>query len=169
MIALRECTPADMPQLEALARDTFTETFGHLYDARDLNAHLDTKCSVPYFIEALSHPPTRIIIAWEGRDAVGYIKWGALELDAGDGPPASAREIHRLYVRATHQKHGIGKQLLEYALAACSDAAAIYLSVWEHNEKAQRFYARYGFVHAGEHIYYVGTAADRDLIWRKNT
>jgi ribosomal protein S18 acetylase RimI-like enzyme len=45
-------------------------------------------------------------------------------------------------------------------------AAALWLSVWENNERAQRFYKRYGFEHVGEHKFMVGNTADRDFIWR---
>lgn len=156
--------PADVPALAALASATFRETFGHLYSHDDLEAHLAAKCSEAFFSAALEEPDTHILIAWEGSEPVGYIKWGALELPA-DAPPPGSREIHRLYVVASHQRSGLGRRLMEQAMLACADAPAIYLGVWEHNHKAQRFYAGYGFTHAGEHAYPVGTQIDRDLIW----
>jgi ribosomal protein S18 acetylase RimI-like enzyme len=45
-------------------------------------------------------------------------------------------------------------------------ARVIYLSVWEHNMRAQRFYRRYAFADHGEWDFMVGATADRDLIWR---
>lgn len=163
-VTLRDATPDDTLSLSALACDTFIETFGALYAPDDLQLHLESKCSVAYFRESIAHD-TRIVLACDGDALVGYIKWGGVELPTTYA--GGAREIHRLYVRATHQAQGIGAQLFEYALHACASAPEIYLGVWEHNTKAQRFYARYGFTHAAEHTYYVGTQADRDLIWRK--
>lgn len=153
-----------MPALAALAAATFRETFGHLYSHEDLEAHLAGKCSEAFFRDALAEPDTQLLIAWEQGTAIGYIKWGALELPA-DAPPPGSREIHRLYVAASHQRSGIGRHLMDCAMQACADAPALYLGVWEHNQKAQRFYAGYGFTHAGEHAYPVGTQIDRDLIW----
>lgn len=154
----------DLPELAALARQTFRETFGHLYSKEDLKSHLATKCSQAYFREAMYDPDNHIVVAWDGERAVAYVKWGKLELPQPDAPTGS-REIHRLYVDARYQGKKLGRALFEHALQACANAPAVYLGVWEHNEKAQTFYASYGFEHAGEHTYYVGTSADRDLIW----
>lgn len=154
-----------MQVLAQLARDTFIETFGHLYAAHDLNAYLDSKCSTPYFTDASQH--TSIMIAWEEAKAVGYIKWGAVEVPVTDEVAATAREIHRLYVHKTHQGQGTGKQLFEYALAECAEVSAIYLGVWEHNLNARRFYEAYGFTCIGEYAFPVGAHRDRELILRK--
>jgi ribosomal protein S18 acetylase RimI-like enzyme len=52
------------------------------------------------------------------------------------------------------------------AWARGKGAKTLYLSVWENNHRAQRFYQRYGFKHLGEHKFMVGNSADRDFIWR---
>lgn len=163
---IREVWAQDIAALAQLARDTFIETFGHLYTAGDLETHLANKCSAAFFTDASQDENTRLVLAWEGDAPVGYAKWGALELPVPD-PAPDACEIHRLYVKATHQRGGIGRLLLEHMLKDCAGASEIYLGVWEHNEKAQALYGRYGFTYAGEHTYYVGAHADRDLIWRK--
>jgi len=63
---------------------------------------------------------------------------------------------------------GVAAALMEDAIAWARSrgAPALYLSVWENNERAQRFYRRYGFRHVGEHAFMVGRVRDRDLIWR---
>ena len=38
---IRRATPDDVPALSTLARECFTQTFGHLYTAEDLTAFLD--------------------------------------------------------------------------------------------------------------------------------
>lgn len=161
---LRDVVKGDVPSLSVLASDTFIETFGALYTQEDVQAHLKDKCSEQYFIDAMAEG-ARVALVSDADTLVGYVKWGKVELPTAHSN--GAREIHRLYVRATHQAQGIGAQLFEYAMHACAAAPEIYLGVWEHNTKAQRFYARYGFSHAAEYTYYVGAQADRDLIWRK--
>ena len=49
-------------------------------------------------------------------------------------------------------------------LAQQSKAEQIWLGVWEHNPRAISFYAKFGFVEVGEHIFMVGSDAQRDLI-----
>ena len=99
------------------------------------------------------------------RDAiVGYCLSGELRLPvAGPG-----LELHRLYVAQHVQGRGVAATLMEDAIAWARShgAPALFLSVWENNERAQRFYRRYGFEPVGEHSFTVGSVRDRDLIFR---
>lgn len=165
-ISIEPLSQEHLPQLETLARETFTRTFGHLYSAENLASHLNKTCTVPFFQKALL-AGKRILVAREGRELVGYVKYGdlglAVEHEEGDA------EIHRLYVADSHHRRGIGKLLIEAALAdgRLRQAANIFLGVWENNVKAQAFYSRYGFEAVGEYTYYVGTHADREFIMRR--
>jgi diamine N-acetyltransferase len=154
----------DGAALASVAADTFRETFGHLYSSEDLESHLTNYCSRAYFERALEESNAHIVLAWQGQQAIGYVQWGEVILPVAS-PEECSREIRRLYVRESHQAEGVGKKLFEHALCQCAAAPAIYLGVWEHNHKAQRFYTRYGFTHVGEHYFLVGNHADRDLIW----
>jgi len=81
----------------------------------------------------------------------------------GDG------ELKRLYVRADAQGGGTGAQLFEQALAWLErdGPRTLWISVWSENYGAQRFYARYGFAHAGEYAFIVGQQRDREFIYRR--
>jgi GNAT superfamily N-acetyltransferase len=90
---------------------------------------------------------------------------GVLSMPVEDG---GALELHRLYVDESVKGAGVAAALMEDAIAWARGrgATALYLSVWEHNERAQRFYRRFGFEDHGEWDFMVGGTADRDLIWR---
>ena len=59
----------------------------------------------------------------------------------------SSEEINQLYVDREYQGQGIGADLLEFAKQKSS--GSLWLRTFEVNQKAQRFYERYGFVAIG--------------------
>lgn len=159
-------SPQQLPALEVLARASFTATFGHLYLAEHLQHHLDTTCSATYFAAEIERG-NAVDVACADGELAGYIKYGAVGLPVVHGK--ADREIHRLYVRAGYQGQGIGRMLMDRALADTDlqAAPALFLGVWEHNHKAQAFYAGYGFEAVGEYLYHVGPHRDRELIMRR--
>jgi diamine N-acetyltransferase len=161
----RDATEADAEALAAFAEMTFTETFGHLYPPEDLAAFVAAKYRPNVIAAELADPETRYRLALRDGAIAGYCKMGGIdmEVDATD-----ALELHRLYVDRDTKGAGVAQALMDEALAWArgKGATAMYLSVWENNKRAQAFYKRYGFEHAGEHKFMVGRVADRDFIWR---
>jgi diamine N-acetyltransferase len=151
-------------ELEALAKRSFTDTFGHLYSKENLEYHLSTTCSIDYFSKQLAMG-FNIDLAYIGNHIAGYSKYAAVQLpithDYHD------IEIQRLYVDSCYHNKGIGKSLLEKILNDVVLAQNVYLGVWEHNHKAQSFYAHYRFKVIGEYNYHVGSHIDRELIMKR--
>jgi ribosomal protein S18 acetylase RimI-like enzyme len=164
-IVYRDATADDAGELAEFAARTFTETFGRLYPAEDLAAFLAEKYGEPIQRAEIDDADTRYHLALKNGRIVGYVMMGALDIDA-DEP--GALELHRLYVDTWAKGAGIAQKLTDEVLNWARDkgAPALYLSVWENNGRAQRFYRRYGFEHVGEHKFMVGRVADRDFIWR---
>jgi ribosomal protein S18 acetylase RimI-like enzyme len=52
------------------------------------------------------------------------------------------------------------------ATARAQGAPEIYLTVFDHNERAKRFYARHGFEEVGRCTFQLGERVDDDRIWR---
>jgi len=176
-VAYRAASPTDGAGLAAFAARCFTETFGALYPPQDLADFLAASYGVEALGAQIADPGYRLCLALRGREIVGYCTSGPLksvvapeinapEINAPEG--ARARELHRLYVDETVKGAGVAHALMEDALAWArgAGAAALYLSVWENNARAQRFYRGYGFEHVGEHAFMVGATRDRDFIWR---
>ena len=164
--AYRRATAADAAALAAFGVRSFSETFGHLYPPEDLAAFLGAKFGADIQAREIADPENSYTLALGDGAIVGYCQLGRYELPiACDGRPL---EIHRLYVDASVKGAGVARALMDDALAQARarGADSVWLSVWENNERAQRFYKSYGFEHAGEHKFMVGRVADRDLIWR---
>lgn len=165
---IRHATHQDIAAISALATATFCDNFGHLYAADDLRAHLAKTCSEVFFAASLTRQNETILLAHEGENIVGYAKLGALSLPV-EAPIMPACELHRLYLAPSHQGQGLGKRLMQAGLSLDLVAAsrAIYVGVWEHNTRAQNFYAKFGFSKVGEYDYVVGQTKDREWMMEK--
>ncbi|MDQ3495888.1 MAG: GNAT family N-acetyltransferase [Pseudomonadota bacterium] len=167
-LAIRRAVPADAQALSRLAERTFTETFGHLYPAEDLQAFLDEAYAVERQHVILSHPEYAVWLLERDGEAVGHAAAGPCGLPhpgvaGGDG------ELKRLYLLRGHQGSGWGGRLFHIVLdwLQRDRPRTLWIGVWSGNLGAQRFYARHGFVHVGEYEFPVGRVRDRELILRR--
>lgn len=161
----RDATPADAAAIAALARDTFTDTFGHLYHPDDLALFLAGHTTERWHGE-LTDPAFAIRVAEAQGALVAYAKLGPPSLPFT--PLAGATELRQFYVRAAHHGSGLAARLMDWVLATARARgfAHLYLSVFTENHRAQRFYARYGFEAVGPYAFMVGNHVDEDIVMR---
>lgn len=164
MIAYRDATPADGPELAQMATRSFTETFGTLYPASDLAAFLDATFGADGLPSQLDDPAYRVRLATEEDRIIGFAKLGPVAFP-GDWP-ADAIELHQLYVLGGWHGEGIGAELMDWTIATARSGghSALLLSVYVDNHRARRFYRRYGFVEMGRYEFRVGDTIDDDRI-----
>ncbi|MEE6209406.1 GNAT family N-acetyltransferase [Salarchaeum sp. III] len=98
--------------------------------------------------EELREANGRVFVAELDDDIVGYarVRWVDTKrfVDSGDAG------LTELYVHPDHWQDGIGTALLERALDSLpDDTDALVLEALAGNERAQAFYTRRGFRHAG--------------------
>lgn len=169
MYAIRRATVVDAPALSVLAARTFTETFGHLYPASDLQAFLEEAYAVDRQKVILAHPDYAVWLLEKDGEAIGHAAAGPCGLphaDVGGGDG----ELKRLYLIKDEQRCGWGSRLLETALGWLErdGPRTLWIGVWSENFGAQRFYARYGFSRVGEYLFPVGNTNDREFILRRH-
>ena len=82
---------------------------------------------------------------------------------------ARAIELRQLYVLKEHHGGGIADELAHWAIeeARRRGFEELYLTVYIDNQRARRFYDRYGFEAVGRYDFMVGSHADEDIIMRK--
>jgi diamine N-acetyltransferase len=154
--------------LAELARTTFCDTFAHLYAAEDLSLFLDAYKTEAAFAQTLSDGRHIFRVAEQDGQLVGYCKLG---LDGSlPGLPEGWRdgiELKELYLSSNVQGAGVGVALMDWALAEAVRLASptIVLSVWSENERAQRFYQRYGFAHIADTYFMVGNHRDDEFLY----
>ena len=168
-LAIRRATVADAATLARLAARTFTETFGHLYPAEDLQAFLDDAYAVDRQAVILAHPDYAVWLLEDADgEAVGHAAAGPCGLPHPDVQPGDG-ELKRLYVLAAAQNGGWGGRLFDAALQWLErdGPRTLWIGVWSGNLGAQRFYARHGFVHVGDYEFPVGRVRDHEFILRR--
>ncbi|MEQ9763977.1 N-acetyltransferase [Streptococcus sp. ZJ151] len=155
--------------LRQLATDTYRETFGHDTTEEQLQAFFNKNYHLDVLKAELLSDESDHRFVYVDDQLAGYLKvnWGSQqteqELD-------NAFEIQRIYILKAFQGYGLGKRLFELALeiAESGDFEWAWLGVWEHNIKAQNFYAKYGFEKFAEHAFVVSeTKVDTDWLLRK--
>ncbi len=154
MFELTKVTTSELPSLAAFARSTYRSAYASDLEARELESHLALKMSDSCFAEMLQLDA--FYVARDQSQILGYAQVGLVNshyagfLSSGDFVP-NAQELRRLYVLAAAQSGGIGTQLLEHALAQGPGpaSATVYLTTWQDNIGAQRFYERHGFARVG--------------------
>lgn len=166
-LTFRDAREADAADLSEIGRETFSETFGHLYSASDLRDYLDENFAIDRMREETRDPEIDIRICLSGRGMVAFCKIGPMKLpvDTGSEP---VLELHRIYVFKSRQGVGVGRILLTWAIdrARQRRAKALYLGVWEGNDRARAVYASRGFEAVGAYKFRVGQTLDDEVIMR---
>jgi diamine N-acetyltransferase len=155
---LRPAQPSDVSALACLGSDSFVAKFGHLYSPQDLASFLEASFAPDAIAAELANPDRFYCLAEVQGELAGYCKLGLV-----CGFPEHARgshviELKQLYTDPARTGQGLGAALMDWALAEAMSRKAdeIQLSVWSGNDGAQRFYARYGFVHIADVHFWVG-------------
>lgn len=167
---IRRASAADADTLSAISRDTFVETFGHLYTPEDLRWHLDFSYAPDTYRDALEEAGCA---AWLLEDSEGHAQGYAFVGPAGlphDEVQSGDMELKRLYLRKAGQNGGWGTRLYLEAerWMLANGPAALWVGVWSENLGAQRFYQRHGFSKVGEYLYPVGETRDLEFILRRD-
>lgn len=164
-ISYRKGAPGDAVEVAGVFRQSFIDTFAHLYGADDLAAFLATKTPAQ-FREELGDPAFEFVVAEENAQLAGYVKLGPPELPV-ETPPDTV-ELCQLYVLKGWHGSGVAAGLMDRALEVVHRKRArhVQLSVYVDNVRARRFYERYGFHPVGRYDFMVGTHADEDIILR---
>ena len=161
----RDATAADAAALDALFRQSFAATFGHLYAPTDLAAFF-AEFTPARWLQELASPDHAFRIAEQDGALVGYAKIGPEALPIERRGPAI--ELRQLYLAEAAKGTGVAHALMDWAIATARarGAAELWLSVYVDNHRAKRFYDRYGFEDVGAYAFMVGAHEDEDRLMR---
>lgn len=167
---VRRAGPADAAGLSLLGRATFLESYAHLLPVEDILEHAQKHHAPEQYGAWLADGACRSWLAEApGGAPVGYLVATPPELPLADIGPHDL-EIRRIYVLHRYQRLGLGRWLMEEALASASAAGCtrILLGVYSRNESALAFYTRQGFTQAGTRQFQVGTHEYHDYILQRS-
>ena len=168
---IRPGTIQDAETLAPLAIKIFNETFsGHpLNKPEDMRDYIAEAFSLEQIRREITDKNTIIFIVEEGGKMIGFAKMRehSAEDCVSDRDPI---EIQRFYIAHEFHGKGVANALMEKCLAEADrkNFQTIWLGVWEHNYRAQRFYEKLGFVKVGEHIFLLVSDAQTDWVMAKS-
>jgi len=166
-MTFRDARVNDAADLADIGRDTFIETFGHLYPPADLKRFVEETYSIDAMTTDLMDPQVEVRIAFAGRRIAAYCKIGPCKLPLDIGPEP-ALQLHRVYVYQVRQGVGAGRILLTWAIERARQRGAknLYLGVWQSNERAIALYESRGFETLGSYKFHVGETVDDEYLMR---
>ncbi len=157
-----------MDTLVSLAQVTFIEAFADTNTEENMNSYLADSFNDGKLAAELNNADSSFFIAWCDGKPIGYLK---LNVGTAQTEPQGreALEIERIYVRRSWLGKDIGRSLMEKALevARVAEKEYVWLGVWEHNDRALRFYEKNGFIPFGKHIFRMGTDDQTDILMKK--
>ena len=158
----------DIKALQAIAKQTFTETFGSQNTAEDLAKFLNEEYDFDKLKAEVENPESFYYFYYFEDELAGYLKLnvGAAQTES-DYP--EALEIQRIYVLQKYQGKRIGLAMMQQALVIAEELKKpqVWLGVWENNFKAQAFYQKSGFKKVGSHDFILGDDRQIDHILLK--
>jgi GNAT superfamily N-acetyltransferase len=161
-ISIRHAGAKDANVLSQMGRLTFTQSYVSIIPAGELASYTSRAFSLEQVETELCAEEITYLLALAGTEPCGYSKLAPTPVPpAIDGP--NPVELARLYILPEWAGKGIGTLLIKEALGAALEQnyGSCWLRVWIGNERAIRFYHRWGFREIGSEPYNVGRSSER--------
>lgn len=169
-IHIRRIMIDDVSALSDIARQTFFDTFTGTCTRDDMDAFLDEYYNEEQLGKALADKETFCFFAEAGGMPVAYLHFKEDYTNFPAEREWKALELKRIYVLKEYQGKGIAQKLMDHILhfAVEHEYEMVWLGVWEHNLRAQRFYEKYGFKNSGfTHDFPIGNTPQTDMwLWK---
>jgi ribosomal protein S18 acetylase RimI-like enzyme len=162
---IRPAIPADAAFIAKLGARLFQDAFGTDNHPEDMAHYLAANFAPAVIAAELVDPAAKFFLAYAADTLVGYAK-----LDHRKKPKCvtgpNPVELQRLYVDQTIIGKGYGAALMRVCLQRAQQAGyqTIWLGVWKKNQRAIRFYQKWGFVKMDEQQFVLGSDIQHDWV-----
>lgn len=167
---IRRGVVEDAENLQPLAIKIFNDTFAGnpLNKPEDMRVYIAEAFSLEQTRRELADGESTFFVAEAEGKMIGYAKMqeNTTEECVSDSRPI---ELSRLYVLKDFHGQGIAGKLMNecFELARNKNYQTMWLGVWEHNFRAQRFYEKLGFRKVGSHVFQLGADPQTDWVMEK--
>lgn len=169
-INIRRIGIEDVSALSVIARQTFYDTFTGTCTEADMQGFLDQYYSSEQLGKELLDEETFCFFAEADAEPLAYLQFKEAYDNFPEIKKWKALELKRIYVLKEFQGKGIAQKLMDFILefAAANKYEVVWLGVWEHNIRAQKFYEKYGFADSGyTHDFPIGSTPQTDKwLWK---
>lgn len=168
MLYIRVAGIDDADLIAEISRQTFYDTFAAQNTKENMDKFMNESFSTESLVKEVSGPGNIFLLAFEGEQPVGYVR-----MREDNNPPELGAmptiEIARIYAVRTAIGKGVGKALMQECLhmAKQKNKKAVWLGVWEKNERAITFYKQWGFEKFSDHVFMLGNDPQNDWLMKK--
>ena len=168
-IKVRKITSVDLTDLVKISRQTFNETFEEVNSEEDMQKYLSENLSEEQLQSELDNPESEFYFAENKDEILGYLKLNSGNSQT-ENKTENSIEIERIYVLKEFLRMKIGQLLLYHSTQTAKEKKAefIWLGVWEHNERALKFYGKNGIEVYSKHDFVLGKDVQTDLLMKMN-
>ncbi|RPD48153.1 MULTISPECIES: GNAT family N-acetyltransferase [Chitinophagaceae] len=167
--SIREATVQDAALVADLSRQTFYDTFAVHNTAANMQQFLDQQFTRGRLMLEVGRPGNIFLLAYFNDEVAGYVKLRETHTPAAlVGTPSL--EIARLYACEQFIGKGVGNLLMQKSidLGRQTGKKLVWLCVWEKNERAIRFYQRWGFTRFGDIDFILGQDVQNDWMMKRD-
>jgi ribosomal protein S18 acetylase RimI-like enzyme len=164
-ITVKRATVTDASLIADLSRTTFYQAFAKDNTESDMELFMNEQFTKERLMQEVEKGAGIFLLAYDADEAVGYAR---IRVD-NKLKHEDAVEVARIYALDKAIGKGVGKALMETCLQIANDMQmkAVWLGVWEKNERAIAFYQKWGFEKIGEHKFLLGTDLQTDCLMKK--
>ena len=169
-VIIRRINIDDVSAFSVISRQTFYDTFTGTCTESDMQGFLDHYYSEEQLGKELKDEETYSFFAQVDGLPVAYLQFKEDYKNFPEIKKWKALELKRIYVLSDFHGKGIAHRLMDFILdfALEKKYEVVWLGVWENNLRAQKFYAKYGFVYSGfTHDFPIGNTPQTDIwLWK---
>lgn len=165
-VEFRTAVESDAPELATFPIEVFSETFGPHNTAANMRQYLSTSLTPEVIRTQLQRSAGGTLLGIEDAIIKAYAMVLPDEPHAHDDLPADSLFLQRFYLDSDLHGSGVAARLLEQVIdhVNLSGSNGLWLTVWEHNPRAIRFYEKFGFTTIGDCPFQFGDELQRDLV-----
>ncbi|MBC7878294.1 MAG: GNAT family N-acetyltransferase [Anaerolineales bacterium] len=161
---IRYANKDDSLLLAELGRKTFYDSFIEHNTPEDMAKYLSGHYSPEIQMSEINDPDTIFLIAEINGIPVGYAKLRG-QSRANGIAGTNPLELQRIYTLQEYIGKGVGPGLMRESIREAKERGfnSLWLGVWEKNERAIKFYEKWGFKKVGDQIFMLGEDPQTDF------
>jgi ribosomal protein S18 acetylase RimI-like enzyme len=165
-VSIRAATANDAELIADLSRETFYNAFRIHNTEEDMDKFMTETFTRKKLMDELTLPNNIFLLAYNDDEVAGYVRLRDKNLPEVQLNTDNVIEVARIYTVSSQIGKGIGSELMTACLNIAKERQRkfIWLGVWEKNDKAIRFYERFGFKKFGAHEFILGNDVQTDWL-----
>ncbi|MEL7312037.1 MAG: GNAT family N-acetyltransferase [Pseudomonadota bacterium] len=165
-VEFRTAVESDAPELATFAIAVFSETFGPHNTEGNMRQYLSMALTPAVIADQLRRSAGATILGIKDDTIKAYAMVLPDEPRVHDNIPPGSLFLQRFYLDSELHGSGVANELLDRVIdqAKLKNSDSLWLTVWEHNPRAIRFYEKRGFKTVGDCPFQFGDEQQRDLV-----